>query len=289
MAKEFDMPELLDMPFREWEPLLSILSRKIGLNPCIIVFDEFQWISGERSNLIGHLKYAWDNLFLKNNCVHLILCGSVSSFMVKKVIRSKALYGRIDSELALHPLKLPEIIKGIKSGRSINELIEMYMVTGGIPQYIKLFDWSKSAWLNIRQLCFSPNGFLVNEFERIFASHFGSNSHYRIIIKALSVKNATREQLQKQCGLATGGRISEYLENLELAGFIEKYTSINKPEGIRYARYRLADFYLLFYFRFIAPHNALIRSSPSDAPITRFIPDRQKYPWMGLAFEHICI
>jgi uncharacterized protein len=289
MAKEFDMPELLEMSVSGWDSLLSILSRKLGPDPCIVVIDEFQWMAGERGNLVGYLKYAWDNLFLKNNRVHLILCGSVSSFMVKRVIRSKALYGRIDSEITVHPLGLPEIIAEMKIGRSINELIEMYMVTGGIPQYIQLFDWDKSAWLNIRNLCFSPNGFLVNEFERIFASHFGSNAHYRTIIKALARGSVTREGLKNRCGLDTGGRVSEYLDNLELAGFIDKFTSVDRPEGVRYARYRLADFYVLFYFRFIAPHRALIRSSSPDAPIARFLPDRLRYPWLGLAFEHICL
>jgi len=121
-----------------------------------MVFDEFQWIAGRYGNLVGHLKCAWDNLFLKNNRVHLMLCGSISSFMAKKVIRSKALYGRVDCELALQPLLLPEIIKGADIRRSAAELIEMYMLTGG--------------------------------------------------------------------------RISEYLENLELAGFIEKFACIGRGD-----------------------------------------------------------
>jgi hypothetical protein len=290
LAGQFDSPELLELNARRWDVLLSILSRKLGPEPCVMVFDEFQWIAGRYGNLGGHLKYAWDNLFVKNNRVHLILCGSISSFMVKKVIRSKALYGRVDCELALQPLLLPEIIKGADIRRSAAELIEMYMLTGGVPHYIQLFDWKHSAWLNIRNLCFTANGFLVKEFERIFASHFGTIAHYGNILKALARrKNATREQLQKACSIETGGRISEYLENLELAGFIEKFTGIDRPEGVRYSRYRLADFYLLFYFTFIAPNLKKILNAPRGTPLEQYLPDRLKYPWMGRAFEHLCI
>jgi|WetSurMetagenome_2_1015567.scaffolds.fasta_scaffold120643_2 uncharacterized protein len=289
MAKQFNSPELLEVPVHQWSAMLSILSRKIGADPAILVFDEFQWIAGKHGNLVGYLKYAWDNTFSKNNRVHCILCGSVSSFMVKKVIRSKALYGRIDHELIVQPLMLTEIIGKIGAQRSINELVEMYMVVGGIPQYFQLFDWKISVWLNIQKLCFTSNGFLVNEFERIFASHFGATGHYRTIIKALvRLKSATREQLQMQCHLQTGGRISEYLENLELAGFVQKYANIDKPEGVRNVRYRLSDFYLLFYFTFIAPNIGKIRDASQKNDLQGYMPDKRKYPWLGHAFERVC-
>ena len=89
---------------------------------------------------------------------------------------------------------------------------------GGIPQYLKMVDTSKSVRLNIEKLCFAPNGYLVNEFERLFASHFGKNRRYRDILLSLARNGwASRDRLRHDCRIGSGGRISEYLENLELA------------------------------------------------------------------------
>ena len=291
LARQFDSQELLELPVaRSWDALFLILSRKIGKKPAVVVIDEFQWFAGKGSNLTGYLKYAWDSYFSVNNRMHLIVCGSVSSFMVKKVLRSRALYGRVHHELSLQPLKLQEIVNGLGTTRSIREIVEMYMVTGGIPQYIQLFNWKKSVWLNIQDLCFTADGFLVGEVERIFTSHFGDGRHYKtIIIELARHKNATREQLQTWCGIEGGGRISEYLEDLELSGFIEKFTSLERVGAVRYARYRLADFYLLFYYSFIAPRLKKIADKSQKTSYSTYMPDRLRLPWTGLAFERICI
>ena len=221
-----DRTELSLFRSSSWRELFSLASRVLGDRPCILFLDEFQWMAGSRTTLVSHLKYAWDNLFSKCNRVHLILCGSVSSFMVNKVLQSKALYGRVDREIHLLPLRLPEVKPHFTKRRSLREVAELYMVLGGIPEYLKRINRSKSARLNLQALCFTPNGYLVNEFDRLFASHFGKNRHYRDILIALAKNRwADREHLQHLCNIDSGGRMSEYLRNLELAGFVESYAS----------------------------------------------------------------
>lgn len=46
------------------------------------------------------IKYFWDNHWSNNN-VMLILCGSIASFMVQKIVQSKAMYGRVSGEILL--------------------------------------------------------------------------------------------------------------------------------------------------------------------------------------------
>ena len=94
--------------------------------------------------------------------------------------------------------------------------------------------------------------------------------------------------MQKALQIGWGGRLSEYLENLELAGFIEKYASIDKPVGVRNARYRIADTYLVFYFNFIYPGLKKINQADSQLPLAHFLPERKYLPWKGIAFERLC-
>lgn len=283
-------PGIGELSPQNWNGLLLLLSNLIGPKPCVVFFDEFQWMAADRKELVSYLKYSWDNIFTPNNKVHLILCGSLSSFMVKNVLKSKALYGRVETEINLKPLFLPVIISAFAKKRSLREFVELYMAIGGIPQYLKMIDFSKSVFLNLQRLCFSANGYLVKELDRILISHFGKNKIYRNILICLARNRwRSREQIQKAGRVGSGGRISEYLENLELAGFLEKYVSVDKPNGIRNARYRIADPYLLFYFNFIYPNYKKINQPGEPFPIAHFLPEKQYLPWQGFAFERICL
>ena len=276
----------------DWIELLRLLAEftreQTRSQPLILFFDEFQWLAAERTRLVSSLKYVWDNL-LSHQRVHLILCGSVSSFLVKKVLHSKALYGRIQLELPLQPLSVPEIQGVFRPQRSIREVIELYMVMGGVPQYLQMVDPTRSVRLNLERLCFSPNGYLLREFDRIFASHFGTSIHYRTVLSTLALKPyANRAQLQKACRLDSGGRLTQYLEDLELAGFVDCYNPVDKPLARRIKRYRIVDPYVSFYFRFIKPAQSKIQRLRGQPSLGQFVTEKKLAVWRGLAFEHVC-
>ncbi len=276
-----------------WRDILIVLSQYLSETakhkPTVVLLDEFQWMANGRTPLVSDLKYVWDNYFLKENRTHLILCGSIGSFLVKKVIHSKALYGRIKLEMNLKQLKLPEIKEVFQPERSLREVVELYMAVGGVPQYLEMMDRSQSVKANLERLCFTPHGFLVNDFEKIFVSHFGKDTHYKKILTTLAKKAfASREELQEACNLTSGGRISGYLDDLELAGFIERYSPVERPMAVRITRYRLLDPYLTFYFRFIQPSLNRIKTVAQEAQFSRYAPDKKYDIWCGLTFERLC-
>lgn len=267
-----------------WTQLLVLLSECLGKEEHIVFFDEFQWLANNRKQLVSAFKYVWDNYFTKNNHVHMILCGSISSFIVKKVIRSKALYGRIDLEIHLQPLTINDMKVEVLKKRSIRDLFEIYFAIGGIPQYLEKFDLNCSPQLNIERLFFSPEGYFLQEFERLFVSHFGKNPTYKkILLHLAKVKFASREDLLRSLQMAEGGRLSDYLEELQLADFVEAYSSITNPSSATLVRYRIADPYLLFYFRFVHSNAKKIKKG-----YRQFISNQAYAIWQGLAFEYFC-
>lgn len=280
---------LTPSPQSSWSDILVYFSQVLSHKSFVVFLDEFQWIAAERKELVSHLKYVWDNYFLTKNKVHLILCGSVSSFLVKKVLRSKALYGRIDLEIHLKPLRFPEVKEGFFKKRSLQESLEAYLCVGGVPRYLELFDEKQSLILNLQRLCFHPDGYLFNDFEKIFVSHFGKNLVYQKIIMALTHKKfMTREELIKKEYETSGGRMTDYLEELVLADFIEKYQPLHKSHTTKLNRYRIQDNYLQFYFRFLFPHRKKITDNfylKKPFPLHMFQPYRI---WIGLAFEQFC-
>lgn len=273
----------------DWVDLLMLLSEYVGNKPCVIFFDEFQWMANGRKDLVSKLKYVWDNCFTQKNRVHLILCGSISSFLVNKVVRSRALYGRIDSVIALGPLSLSEAKGGFFRGRGLREALEGFLAVGGVPKYLEMMRPSLSVKLNLHRLAFRPGGFLLDEFDRLFVSHFGRVPYYRSIVEFLAGRPfATRREIADRCRLQPGGRISTFLEDLDMAGFIEAYTPLERDGSSRLKRYRIADPYLDFYFRFIHPARRRIRSLPDGLPLHQALADRRYDIWRGLAFERFC-
>jgi uncharacterized protein len=277
----------------DWEDLLILLAEFTASQPVdkkqIIFFDEFQWMAAGRNELVGKLKFVWDN-YLEQHCnVHLILCGSVSSFLVKKVIRSKAFYGRIDQVINLGPLNFSEVKSGFFPNRSVHEALEFYLDFGGVPKYLEMYEASRSVRLNLADLCFKPEAWFVTEFDRLFTSHFGKSRHYQNVVEFLADRRlATRDEIAGFIGVKSGGRISEILENLILAGFVESYGSVHNPQATSLKRYRISDPYLLFYFRFIYPLRSRIGVSDQGVPLHQALPDKRYEIFLGLAFEHFC-
>jgi len=273
----------------DWGDLLIFLAEHTTAGkPCVIFFDEFQWMAAGRSELVGKLKYVWDNYFHDKNGIHLILCGSVSSFLVKKVIRSKALYGRIDQIVHLGPLDFHDVRFGFFQTRSLREALEYYLVMGGVPKYLEMYDTARSVRLNLENLCFEPGAYFHDEFERLFGSHFGKIRHYRAIVEFLASRGfGTRNEIAKHTRLSSGGRISGFLENLVLAGFIEACGSVHNPHRISLKRYRISDPFLRFYFRFIRPLGDRIARGGS-IPLHQALPDKRYEVFLGFAFESFC-
>ncbi len=272
-----------------WEDLLLALSEYLADKPSIVFFDEFQWMAAGRNELVSTLKFVWDNHFKAMNRMHLIICGSVSSFIVKNVIRSKALYGRIDYKINLGPLQLNEVKDGFFPNWSREECLRIYLALGGVPKYLEMCDPLKSFEQNMIELFFKPLAPFTSELETLFISHFGQHSDYSKVIGFLSGKKyATRTEIANHLNVKSGGAISTVLGDLELAGFIEKLFFVKGLKNTKDIYYRICDPFLRFYYKFINPLERKIKLLKAPMSIHEAIPSQLWQVWQGYAFEALC-
>jgi len=279
----------LKSTIHSWEDAFAELHKKLQLKRRAIVlfFDEFQWMASMRSQLVSYFKSAWDIHLSKLPSCRFVLCGSVSSFMVKKVLKSKALYGRVDLEINLAPLPLQNINEFFHGERSRQEVLEIAMTLGGIPQYLLELNPKYSLIQNLNEYALTKNGYFVNEYQRLFISHFGKNQGFKRILELLGNKSLTVAEISKKLGLTTGGTLTSHLNDLEWAGFIERYSSLNKSSIGRYPKYRILDEYLHFYFKFISPNLSEIESG-GKVNYAQISGSASYEQWQGYAFERIC-
>ncbi len=274
-----------------WDTVFSFLTEKIIKNKrrgkkIILFFDEFQWMAAGRSRLTAIIKYFWDNFWKEQN-VFLILCGSIASFMVNKVISSKALYGRITLEILLKGLKPDEAARLFKNKRSKEEILKYQLIFGGVPKYLEEINLNRSFNQNVNALCFSSNSFMVKEIEKIFYSQFRIAEGYLKVVNLLKNSLLPLKEIASKLGKKSGGSLKGALEHLENAEIIKSYISFDKDWKTKFRKYRLSDEYLIFYFKYIEPHINII-SDGEQKKIFEMVSKDSFSVWLGFAFERFC-
>jgi len=88
--------------------LKSIQYEELKLNPAHVVFDEFQWMANYRNEIVSELKPVWDLRISGIDGITLLLCGSIASFMIDKVLKSNAFFGRTDLVIHLKNFLRPD-------------------------------------------------------------------------------------------------------------------------------------------------------------------------------------
>ncbi len=253
-----------------------------------LYFEEFQWLADYKDDFISELKFAWDNYFRYRERCLIVLCGSSPSFIVNQEILSKSLYNRSQHELHLREFSLAETQQFLSS-KSCREVMDAYLTVGGIPEYLKWCKTSSSVFSSICHNSFSPDSFFSMEFERIFVSSLSENKHYKKIIEFLgNVRFASREDILRHLKLTSSGYITEVLTDIELCGFIEKYTPYHLSQESVLSRYCISDSYLQFYYKFIKPEMVEIRQGAYRETPTLAIKMDSYQKWLGYAFERFC-
>ena len=252
----------------------------------VIFIDEMPWMDTLHSGFIPALEHFWNGWASGRKDILLIVCGSATSWIINKLIKNHGgLRGRITAKIFIQPFTLAECehyAKAFKLGMSRRQIVEAYMVMGGIPFYWSYLDRTKSLAQNIDDLIFNPNGELYDEFDALYASLFKTPEAYIQVITILGKKKAgmSREELIEE-GMDDNGKLTKILTELEYCGFIRKYNCIGFKK--KNAVFQLIDPYTLFYFRFIAENVRADKhfwSTNQNSPLY--------YNWCGLAFERVC-
>ncbi|MFH1727431.1 MAG: ATP-binding protein [Pseudomonadota bacterium] len=272
---------------KNWSDAFKLLIPIVKKKKYVIIFDEFQWMANYRSEIVSELKMVWDQYLKDAGDISLILCGSIASFMLDKVFKSNALYGRCDRIIHLDQFSLGEAQQMFNS-RTNADVLEACLCVGGVPKYLELLSTHFSNYIALEKLAFSKDSYFVDEYNRIFISHFGSNEDYERIIRVLSnyPYGLIRGKIAEKLKIKAGGTLTKFLDNLESAGFIQSVISIDKNHKSKLKKYYLFDSYLRFYFAFIEENLIKIKSRKENILVN--IWNSQKwYSWLGRSFEYL--
>lgn len=196
------------------------------------------------------------------------------------------MYNRLTYEMKLSPFSLGECEQyfaesGIKMSRY--DIVQAYMITGGIPYYLSYFKKGKSLSQNVDELFFAKTAKLKNEFERLFLSIFNRPELMMVIVKCLSTRNAgyTRSEIASKIGCSTGGTFSQALNALIESDFIVKYVPFGYSK--RKEHYKLVDPFCMFFIKFVENKTKLNGVFWQQNQVSQSV-----VSWRGFAFEGVC-
>lgn len=294
-SKVFFGGVLLQVP-KNWKSAFALLTQELEKLPkskkMVLFFDELPWLAEKKSGMLQALDYYWNRFWSKFPNLKLIVCGSAASWMLDKLVNAKGgLYNRLTKTILLKPYSLKgtkEFLDSRGLHLSSKQILDLYMVFGGVPYYLKQVEKGKSAAQEINRICFQIDGLLYTEFDRLFASLFEHAEDSLAIVTAIGSfrQGISRKELIKNTRFSSGGTLNKRLKELESSGFIQSYVPFgNKKKDVYY---RLIDEYCYFYLNWIQPlKNKGIEGGKG------YWQAKSKTPsvlaWSGYTFESICL
>jgi len=276
---------------KDWLEAFHLLEHLLEKKPQgkkIVFIDELPWMDTHKSKFLSALDSFWNGWATGREDIIMVICGSATSWIINKVIRNRGgLHNRVNRQIDLQPFTLREC-RLYADSRKLNigdrELLEAYMIMGGVPYYWSFFQRGESVAQTIDRIFFWHNAELEDEFAALYESLFKNSRSYISIVHALSTIKAgmTRADLLRNTGLSNNIVFQQALRELEQCGFIRKYQAYGKKN--REMMFQLMDQFTLFYYHFMENNNS------RDEQFWQHCLGHNNYnAWVGVAFERVCL
>jgi uncharacterized protein len=254
----------------------------------VVFLDEFPWMDSPRSSFLPAFDNFWNSWATKQSNLVVVICGSAASWMIQNIVRNKGgLHNRLTRRIRLAPFNLKETEQFLQSQRvqfKRYQILQLYMMMGGIPHYLKELRRGESVEQAIDRLFFAQDGLLREEFDNLYPALFDEPERHLAVVRALADKPSgmTRNQLIEVCPFDSGGSTTKMLDELLESGFVQQYFPFGKT--MKDAIFKVCDEYTIFYLKFIENSKAAGEGAwmnKSQTPVYRI--------WGGLAFENLCL
>lgn len=255
---EFTGNALLNSATVDWLTVFKTLIEYKTETKKIIVFDEFQYIGQSNPAFPSILQKVWDTL-LKDAGVMLILCGSLVSLMKSQTLDySSPLYGRRTGQIRLKQIPFSHYHEFFE-GRTNDELLPFYAVTGGVPKYIETFCGYTDIYEAIGQNVLNSQSFLYEEPYFLLQKEVSEIGSYFSLIKAIAMGNRKLSDIATNLGLKQTG-LTKYLKVLTDLDLVEREVPVTEaaPEKSKSGLYRISDNFIAFWFKFVYPYRAYL-------------------------------
>lgn len=244
-----------------------------------LVFDEFQNFKYVNEAFFSEMQNIWDSN-KEEARINLIVCGSLYSMMTKIFDdRKEPLHGRATSRIRLRefPLStLREIMRDNNPDYTPDDLLTMYMITGGVAKYVEQLLMQKAFTKEkIIASVLSYGSYFIDEGKELLSDEFGKDyGNYFSILSAIAAGHNERGDIKSYTGVEAGG----YLDKLENTyDLVYRYRPYLAAETSRNVRFGIKDNFLNFWFRFIYKYRSAVEIGNLDYVREKVLADFSTY------------
>lgn len=271
-----------------FDQLSHYLTPKLTAGRNVVFLDEFPWLNTHKSGFLPAFDHWWNSWGTKQSNLVVVICGSAASWMIQNIVNNKGgLHNRITRKIRLLPFNLKEteeFLHELDVNMNRYQILQLYMVMGGIPHYLKEAKKGESSTQAIDRICFTKDGLLASEFNNLYHSLFDDATRHLAVVRTLAGNNSglTRSEIIDKAGLTSGGTITGLLEELIESGFVMDWQPYDKKS--KDTIYKLGDEFTHFYLKFIEKNR-----SSGNGIWQSFSSGQSWKSWSGVAFERVCL
>lgn len=217
----------------------------------LVVIDEFPYLlpvrEKDRDSVLTGIQAVMEERDASQ--LRLTLCGSYIGQM-ERLLRGP-LRGRLTSML-VEPLSFADSQAFLAADTAAIERIERYGVSGGMSLYLDELARGGSLRDCICNRVLDSRGPLFNDPREVLEEQLRTPGVYYSLLEEL----ATGKKSLGDLGTALGRKTTDlqgYLEALREMRIVERAAPITAMDDARAYRYRLADDFMRFWFRFVFP------------------------------------
>ena len=167
---------------------------------------------------------------------------------------------------------LKEILAEGNPNYTPDDLLTLYMLTGGVAKYVEQLVMDKAfTHDNMIRSVFSYGSYFISEGYEMLRDEFGKEySNYFSVLQAIADGNTERGDIKNATGIEPGG----YLDKLEKTyNIVSRHRAYMQPEGSRNVKYFIRDNFLTFWFRFIHKYRSAIEIDNFDYVLDKVMAD----------------
>jgi hypothetical protein len=271
----------------DWHDLLSRLRLVVRDEPVILVFDEFPWAWETSTWLDGLLQSLWDGDFARHP-VLMLLIGSDEAMMDRLFEHDRPLFGRMDDQLVVRPFNPAETALSLGGEVKAQEIFDAQLVTGGFPELLNHAKRFSSATKMVENSLSRPHTLLADIAQLNLAGELSDSVSARLVLDAIGADEVGVVNFSAIAATLGGDKTAEtaVTRAMKVLVDLKQIVAVDFPggrQGSRLKRYRVADPYLRFWFRFVEPQLRNIEIGRPDLAVDAF--RRGWSSWRGKAIE----
>lgn len=262
LAREIErlIPGFARVEYPDWDALFDRWAEAAPVG-AVLAIDELPYLVRAAPSLPSILQRRIDR---GPGRQHWVICGSSQRMMHGIVLDAAApLYGRAREVLKVEPLPFPYLSEALHLRRA-EDAVEAYATWGGIPRYWELADGAPSLQAAQRDLILDPLGVLHAEPQRLLLDEVSETMQAHSILALIGQGCHRLSEIAGRLGRPATS-LSRPLALLVDIGLVKRELPFGEhPRRSKRTRYRIADPFLRYWYRFVDPNRSLLAARQLD-------------------------